>query len=37
MGSFTRLWNVALEEITKVLSFTSAKKIIKAFGKTLPI
>jgi hypothetical protein len=37
MGLSTRLWNVALEEIKKVLSFTSAKKIIKAYCKTLPI
>jgi hypothetical protein len=40
MGSATRLWNVgyvAPEEIKKVLSFTSAKKIIKAYCKTLPI
>jgi hypothetical protein len=32
-----RLWNVAPEEIKKVLSFNSAKKIIKAYCKTLPI
>jgi hypothetical protein len=36
IGSFTRLWNVAPEEIKKVLSITSAKKIIKAYSKTLP-
>jgi hypothetical protein len=37
MGSSTRLWNVASEEIKKVLSFTSAKKNIKASCKILPI
>jgi hypothetical protein len=37
MGSSTRLWKVAPEEIKKVLSFTSSKKIIKAYCKTLPI
>ncbi len=37
MGSSTRLWNAAPEEIKKALSFTSAKKIIKAYCKTLPI
>ena len=37
MGSSTRLWNAAPEEIKKVLSFNSAKKIIKAYCKTLPI
>jgi hypothetical protein len=37
MCSSTRLWNVAPEEIKKVLSFNSAKKIIKAYCKTLPI
>jgi hypothetical protein len=37
MGSSTRLWNVAPEEIKKVHSFTSAKKIIKAYCKTLPM
>jgi hypothetical protein len=37
MGSSTQLWNVAPEEIKKALSFTSAKKIIKAYCKTLPI
>ncbi len=37
MGSSTRLWNVAPEEIKKALNFTSAKKIIKAYCKTLPI
>jgi len=37
MGSSTRLWNVAPEEIKKALSFNSAKKIIKAYCKTLPI
>jgi hypothetical protein len=31
MGSSTRLWDVAPEEIIEVLSFTSAKKIIKAY------
>jgi hypothetical protein len=36
MGSSTRLWNVAPEEIKKVHSFTSPKKIIKADCKTLP-
>ncbi len=37
MGSATRLQNVAPEEIKKVLSFTSVKKIIKAYCKTLPL
>jgi hypothetical protein len=37
MGSSTRLWNVAPEEIKTVHTFTSAKKIIKAYCKTLPI
>jgi hypothetical protein len=38
MGSSTRLWNVAPEEIKKkVLSFNKAKKIIEAYCKTLPI
>jgi hypothetical protein len=37
MGSSTKLWNVAPEDLKKVLSFTSAKKIIKVYCKTLPI
>jgi hypothetical protein len=37
VGSSTKLWNVAREEIKKVITFTSAKKIIKAYCKTLPI
>jgi hypothetical protein len=37
MGLSIRLWNGAPEEIKKVLSFASAKKIIKAYCKTLPL
>jgi hypothetical protein len=37
MGSSIRLWNVAPDKMKKVLSFTSAKKIINTYCKTLPI
>ena len=37
LGSSTRLWNIAPETIKKVLKFTQAKKLIKAYCKTLPI
>ena len=37
MGSSTRLWNEASEQVKNVLGFTSAKKIIKAYFKVLII